>query len=174
MQIPYRSLLPQSVDNLLVPVCLSATHVAWGAIRLEPVFMQTGDAAGLAVALAKQQKTTPAALDSDLLVRTLVGRGQLVSFFNDVKVTNPDPSIPAAQYFGTKGFFNDYNARLDEPLTEAVAQLWAGGLSQLNAGTLDANELAAQVQKAESDDSPPTTRTRGDVIQEMWNVLNKP
>jgi len=173
-QIPYRSLLPQDADNLLVPVCLSATHVAWGSIRLEPVFMQTGEAAGFAAALAKQQETTSAALDSDLLVRTLVRRRQLVSFFNDMKVTDPNPSIPAAQYFGTKGFFNDYNARLDEPLTEAVATIWAEGVSRLNAGTLNPNELAARVQTAESGDSPPTNRTRRDVIQEMWKLCNNP
>ncbi|MCX7005840.1 MAG: FAD-dependent oxidoreductase, partial [Kiritimatiellaeota bacterium] len=78
-QIPYRSLLPKGLDNLLVPLCLSATHVAWGAVRLEPVAMEVGDAAGFAAALAKQQRVTPAALDSDLLVRTLCKSGFLVS-----------------------------------------------------------------------------------------------
>ena len=68
-QIPYRALLPQGVDNLLVPVCLSATHVAWGAVRLEPVWMQTGEAAGLAAALSKQQRTAPAQLAPDRLLR---------------------------------------------------------------------------------------------------------
>jgi hypothetical protein len=53
-QIPYRCLLPQGIDNLLIPVCLSATHVAWGAVRLEPVWMQTGEAAGWAAVLAKR------------------------------------------------------------------------------------------------------------------------
>jgi len=173
-QIPYRSLLPRGVDNLLVPVCLSATHVAWGAVRLEPVFLQTGEAAGLAAALAKERKTTPAALDADLLVRTLVERRQLVSFFNDLKVTDPEPSIPAAQYFGTKGFFHDYNARLDEPLSEAVAKVWADGVAQLSEGALNPGELAARVQKAEAGDSAPTNRTRGEVIQEMWRRRNKP
>src|SRR2546428_3649866 len=71
-QIPYRSLLPQGVDNLLVPVCLSATHIAWGAVRLEPVMMQTGESAGFAAALAVKNKTTPAKLDPDLLARPLV------------------------------------------------------------------------------------------------------
>lgn len=35
-QIPYRCLLPLDIDNLLVPVCLSCTHVGWGTLRLEP------------------------------------------------------------------------------------------------------------------------------------------
>ena len=37
-QIPYCSLLPRGADNLLVPVCLSATHIAWGAVRLMDEF----------------------------------------------------------------------------------------------------------------------------------------
>ena len=94
---PYRALLPQGVDNLLVPVCLSATHVAWGAVRLEPVWRQTGEAAGFAAALAKRAKTAPAELDGDLLVRTLVARRQMVSFFNDFGVGGKEPWIPAVQ-----------------------------------------------------------------------------
>jgi hypothetical protein len=92
------------VDNLLVPVCMSATHVAWGAVRLEPVWMQTGEAAGFAAALAIQQHITPAALDADELVRTLVERRQLVSFFNDIKITGPETWIPAVEYLATQGF----------------------------------------------------------------------
>ncbi|MFH1300776.1 MAG: FAD-dependent oxidoreductase [Planctomycetota bacterium] len=170
-QIPYRSLLPQGVDNLLVPVCLSATHIAWGAIRLEPVFLQTGEAAGYAAALAKKHKTTPADLDPELLVKTLVQQRQLVSFFNDVKVTDSDPAIPAAQYFATQGFFNDYNARLNEPLTAAVRTVWEQALNQREQGTLDPRQLAAQVQIAEGQKSPATKENRGEFLLQAWNRL---
>jgi hypothetical protein len=49
--ISYRALIPQAreCENLLVPVCLSASHIAYGSIRMEPVFMQLGQACGLAV-----------------------------------------------------------------------------------------------------------------------------
>ncbi|QDT84957.1 FAD-dependent oxidoreductase [Gimesia chilikensis] len=160
-QIPYRALLPQGVDNLLVPVCLSATHIAWGAIRLEPVFLSTGEAAGYAAALAKQHATTPADLNPDLLLKTLVRRRQLVSFFNDLKVNDSDPAIPAAQYFATKGFFNDYNARLNEPLTKAVHDVWERGLKQMEQGTSDPGKLAVEVQQAEEQKSPTSGETRG-------------
>lgn len=136
-QVPYRALLPQGVDNLLVPVCLSATHVAWGAIRLEPVWMQTGEAAGFAAALAHRAKIAPAALDPRVLVRTLCERGQMVSFFNDMKAGGPEPWAAAAQYFGTLGFFADYDLRADEPLSRETAQAWAaklGGVSIMERG----------------------------------------
>lgn len=156
-QIPYRALLPQGVDNLLVPVCLSATHVAWGAVRLEPVWMQTGEAAGLAAALARQQQTTPGQLDARQLVRTLAARRHLIAFFNDVKVNAPEPWIPAAQYFGGLGFFHDYNARPDEPLKKATAKLWAEGVAKLRQGTLDANALACAVAQAETGEDSAIT-----------------
>lgn len=52
--VSYRSITPQRTQcqNLLVPVCLSASHIAFGSIRMEPVFMVLGQASGLAAALA--------------------------------------------------------------------------------------------------------------------------
>jgi len=170
MQIPYRALLPQGVDNLLVPVCLSATHIAWGAIRLEPVWMQTGEAAGWAAALSKTHHTTPGNLDAGLLVRTLVEKRNLVSFFNELKVDADDARIPAAQYFGTQGFFSSYDARLDEPLTEAVAVLWQDAFKQLRQGTLNPAQLAAAIHAAEQKQSPSSGKKRGEVLLEMWKA----
>ena len=148
-QIPYRSLLPQGVDNLLVPVCLSATHIAWGAVRLEPVWMQTGEAAGVAAAMALKQKIPPAKLNADQLVRELCARRFMVSFFNDVNVRGSEAWIPMAEYFGTRGFFHNYSARPDERLKLATAKVWVKGLQSLRAGNLDPNALAREVAAAE-------------------------
>lgn len=53
--ISYRAITPKrnECDNLLVPVCLSASHIAFGSIRMEPVFMVLGQAASIATKLAK-------------------------------------------------------------------------------------------------------------------------
>jgi hypothetical protein len=55
--VSYRSLTPkvEECTNLLVPVCLSATHAAHGSIRMEPVFMQLGQAAAMAAGIAIKQ-----------------------------------------------------------------------------------------------------------------------
>ena len=58
--ISYRALVPKPGEctNLLVPVCLSATHIAFGSIRMEPVFMVLGQSAATAASLAIDQKTS--------------------------------------------------------------------------------------------------------------------
>ncbi|WP_052353440.1 FAD-dependent oxidoreductase [Dyadobacter tibetensis] len=52
--IAYRSIIPvkEECDNLLVPVCLSATHIAFGSIRMEPVFMVLAQSAAMAAVMA--------------------------------------------------------------------------------------------------------------------------
>ncbi|MFC2125090.1 FAD-dependent oxidoreductase [Bacteroidota bacterium] len=52
--ISYRSLLPKKNEctNLIVPVCLSASHIAFGSIRMEPVFMVLGQVSGIAATMA--------------------------------------------------------------------------------------------------------------------------
>jgi hypothetical protein len=52
--VSYRSIVPKEEEcaNLLVPVCLSSSHVAYGSIRMEPVFMILGQSAGAAASLA--------------------------------------------------------------------------------------------------------------------------
>ena len=71
--VSYRSLVPKKEEcpNLLVPVCLSATHAAHGSIRMEPVFMQLGQAAAMAAGIAIRQgvdvQSVPYAPVRDLL-----------------------------------------------------------------------------------------------------------
>lgn len=58
--IAYRSLIPNAKEctNLLVPVCLSATHIAYGSIRMEPVFMVLAQSAATAAVMAINGKTS--------------------------------------------------------------------------------------------------------------------
>jgi hypothetical protein len=163
-QISYRTLLPRGTDNLLVPLCLSASHVAWGAVRLEPVWMQTGEAAGWAAGLAKRKQKPVSQIDVSALQRVLIEQGQMVTFFNDLPAAPRDAVKNAAQFFGTKGFFASYDADLSAPLTEPIAQLWAQGFGNWQQQELDAASLARAIAKAEDE---PGTGIRADQFLAM-------
>lgn len=76
MRLPYGSILPQKIDNLLVAGrCISATEEAMGKLRLIPVCSATGEAAGTAAALSWGQKVPPRDLNRSLLRETLQKQG---------------------------------------------------------------------------------------------------
>jgi hypothetical protein len=72
-QIPYRVIVPKrgEVANLLVPVCFSATHVAYSTLRMEPQYMIIGHAAGVAAKLAIDGKMALQEVDAAALAARL-------------------------------------------------------------------------------------------------------
>ena len=78
-EIPYRCLLPQGIDNLLVAGrCVSSTHEGQAALRIMPTCFAMGEAVGVAAALACQQGISPQDVEPDGLRRALRGQGQIV------------------------------------------------------------------------------------------------
>jgi len=132
-QVPYGTLVSEAVSNLLVPVPLSATHVGFGTIRLEPTWMQIGEAAGYAAAVATGSETSPGDVSSDAIQRRLAADGFLLSYFEDATVDDGEWA-EAVQYLGTKGLFADYDASPSEPLDESTARSWARIAAEIDKG----------------------------------------
>ncbi len=130
-QVSMESILPENIDNLVVPVCLSATHVGYGTVRVEPVWMETGEAAALLIGEALKRNLPPAQVEADKLVRELARRGFLLTFFNDIRLHREADWYPAVQYFGTKGFLPTYEARPFEPLSRELADKWIAAAAKL-------------------------------------------
>jgi hypothetical protein len=78
--IPYESLLPKESQctNLIVPVCMSATHIAYGSIRMEPVFMILGQSAGAAAVLSQEFLEPVQQVDYEKLLKQLTKDGQVL------------------------------------------------------------------------------------------------
>lgn len=79
-QLPYRCLLPKTVDGLLVPVACSASYVGYQTIRMEPVFMALGEASGIAAAQAVSAKAELRAIDVPALQREILKRGGVILY----------------------------------------------------------------------------------------------
>ncbi len=80
--VSYRSIIPKAehADNLLVPVALAATHIAYGSIRMEPVFMAMGQSAATAAVQAIEAKITVQKLDYAALKTRLLADGQILEW----------------------------------------------------------------------------------------------
>jgi len=88
---PYKialgSILPkrEQIQNLVVPVCVSSTHIAFGSIRMEPVFMILGESAAAVASLAIDRKSAVQDVPYEVLRERLLSSGQVLEY------ENPEP-----------------------------------------------------------------------------------
>jgi hypothetical protein len=146
-QIPYGVLVPRDVENLLVPVAASSSHVGFCALRLEPIWMSLGEAAGHAAHLVRADRTVVQRVNVAKLQARLHGQGAATIYVSDVPPGHAD--FAAVQWWGTLGglhglapapaesreqganiagqyfeAFPNHEAGLDRPLEEAVRAHW--------------------------------------------------
>ncbi len=123
-QVPYGVIVPKGVEGLLVSSAVSATHVAYGTLRMEPVRMALGQAAGVAAALSVQTGIPPRRLPISAIQRQLLRFGAYIYWFPDV---NPATEhFEAIQFLAARGYFPTERFEPTQPLTrgEAARLLW--------------------------------------------------
>ncbi|MDZ7720783.1 MAG: FAD-dependent oxidoreductase [Balneolaceae bacterium] len=81
-QIAYGSIIPkkEEIQNLLVPVAMSASHIAFGSIRMEPVFMILGHSAAAAAVIALREDQAVQDVDYSELRSQLLEDGQVLEY----------------------------------------------------------------------------------------------
>jgi hypothetical protein len=151
--IPYRILLPQGVQGMLVCGGVSSTHVGYGSLRMEPVFMGLGLAAGLAADHALTEHVAPRQVDLPRLQTDLLRQFQVLCVFNDIN--RDTPGWAGFNYFGARGAFPSYEARPDEKIT---SEDWATWLQW------------ADIEKP-LPLNPETTR--GQAMEALWTALQQ-
>jgi len=97
--IGYGAIVPQQIhcENLLVPVCLSASHIAYGSIRMEPVFMILGQSAATAACLAIDEGVSLQGLDYRRLRERLLADNQILEWTQGPTRSQGNPSPSEAQ-----------------------------------------------------------------------------
>lgn len=100
--IPYRALTPkaEACGNLLVPVCFSASYIAYASARMEPVFCVMGESAGVAASQAIHEGVTVQQIDVAKLQQTLLKRGQILQWTGPS--VRPKPGAVAAGEWESK------------------------------------------------------------------------
>jgi hypothetical protein len=139
--IPYRSLTPYEPDNLLVPVCCSATHVAYCSLRMEPVYMMLGQAAGTAAHLAVAGKTSVQKVDVAALRKLLRDQAAILD-----AGYQPQVSIfwtPKHPKLEEKVIFKVTEGALLEPITSVAWDFEGGG----KVGSTEARAVHAFTQE---------------------------
>lgn len=88
-QVPYGAIVPKNIDGLLVPVALSATHVAFSAIRMDPTWTVIGQAAGIAAVLSIRNNVLVRNVDIAQVQSELLKQKCKLVFYWDVSADHP-------------------------------------------------------------------------------------
>ncbi|QOV87825.1 FAD-dependent oxidoreductase [Humisphaera borealis] len=186
-QVPFECLLPKDLDALLAPVALSASHVGYSAIRMEPTWTALGQAAGIAAGQAIKEKKNPRDLDVGKLQRRLHDVGAITFYTSDVPPKHP--AFKAVQWFGNRGLFQDlipashatdwklenlsknnqwtkafphHAMEPDKPITAELAKLWIDRVTALGL------KLTTDIPAA--DGEKPVSR--GDFLRAMYRAVD--
>jgi len=150
-EIAYGSLTPKrsEAENLLVPVCVSSSHMAFGSIRMEPVFMILGQSAATAAVMAIDAKLPVQDVPYEKLRERLLADGQVLEYTgpvragrggrpvdklpgivvddSDAKLTGTWQESGAAQTFIANGYRHEANARNGKATARFEAKLPKSG-----------------------------------------------
>lgn len=135
--VPYGVIVPKQVDNLLLPVPVSGSHIGFSTLRMEPCWMALGQAAGVAAALAIDDQVKVQRVDISRMQSALINQKSTLIYFKDVPYT--DPAFPVVQFMGLKGYLPEWNARLHDAVDDETLKQWS---------TLSGYRLEAQVGRS--------------------------
>ncbi|MEO7143320.1 MAG: FAD-dependent oxidoreductase [Bryobacteraceae bacterium] len=130
-QAPYGVMVPNKVDGLLVPMAVSATHVGFQVLRLEPIRVSMGQAAGDAAALCVKRGIQPRHVPVAELQRMLLDQGNALYYYTDVPPARADfKAIQRLSQAGAVHGYDDAGFRPDKPATNGdVAKVIFRGLN---------------------------------------------
>lgn len=127
--VPFGVMVPKSVDNLLLPVPVSGSHIGFSTLRMEPCWMAIGQAAGITASISIQDKVKVQNVNIQKLQDYLIDQNATLIYYKDVNVSSED--FRMVQYMGLKGYLPDWEACLNDPIDKETFNAWMK-LSSMN------------------------------------------
>lgn len=121
-QVPIGVVIPRGVDGLLISTAVSATHVGYGTLRMEPVRMSLGQAAGALAYWSILLRVQPRQVRPAWVQDKLLSHYAYLTWNSDV--TRETRHFKAINFLGARGFFPDEAFRPDRPITRRET-VWA-------------------------------------------------
>lgn len=120
--VPYGIMVPKQVDNLLLPVPVSGSHIGFSTLRMEPCWMAIGQAAGVAASVAIDDAVKVQHVDQAKLQQSLLKQKATLIYYKDIKVGDPDFDL--VQRMGLLGYLPEWEAKLSEPVGAVLLARW--------------------------------------------------
>ncbi|HEY5824036.1 MAG TPA: FAD-dependent oxidoreductase [Cyclobacteriaceae bacterium] len=120
--VPYGVMVPKEVDNLLLPVPVSGSHIGFSTIRMEPCWMALGQAAGIAASVSIDDQSKVRHADEKKIQQSLLDQKATLIYYRDVKYTDADFNL--VQRMGLKGYLPEWEAHLSDPVTKETLATW--------------------------------------------------
>jgi hypothetical protein len=121
--VPYGVIVARDCENVWIPVPISATHLGFGTLRMEPCWMALGEAAGTAAAIAVELGVNARQVPMEQLQHDLIRAGAQLVHIPDLEPQ--DAAWSAAQLVILRGGLATWNADSATPVTPAEATRWA-------------------------------------------------
>jgi len=107
--VPYGVIVPKEVDNLLLPVPVSGSHIGFSTLRMEPCWMALGQAAGAAASIAIDDRCGVQQVNIPKLQERLLDEGATLFYYEDM--TPADKDFKQAQQLGLQGKITSWKAK---------------------------------------------------------------
>lgn len=120
--VPFGVMVPKVLNNLLFPVPVSATHVGYSTLRMEPCWMALGQAAGVAASIAIDNSSSIRNMAIEKLQDVLISQKCTLVYYRDI---NPeDQDFKLVQTLGLKGYLPEWDVKLEEAANRETIKRW--------------------------------------------------
>jgi hypothetical protein len=149
--VPFEVMVPKQVDNLLLPVPVSGSHIGFSTLRMEPCWMALGQAAGVASSLSIDANSKLKNININRMQEILVDQKATLIFYKDMKPD--DENFEMVQFMGIRGYLPEYNAELTKAIDAECILRW----KTLSNSKLDAFQVGQS--------------TKEEVLKEIYNKI---